>query len=103
MGFTFSFCSPEKWRNPGDVEKVWIEFRIDGTIDISMSEYVIDLCGGDSELLWSYSLWGGGNSVGVNELKEYSAEEISRWKLSIEYPDEFYYDGDNEDTVNEDE
>lgn len=101
VSFTFSFCSPETGRNPGDVEKVWIEIRVDGSIDVSMSEYVIGLCGGDSELLWSYSLWGGGNSVGVNELKEHSAEEIGSWRLSVEYPDEFYYDEESEESGNE--
>lgn len=62
-----------------------------------MSDYVIGPCGGDSELLWSYSLYGNGESAGVNELSEHSAEEIGSWKLSIENPDEFYYEGAEED------
>ena len=81
----------------------FVEIRVDGSIDVSMSEYVIGPCGGDSELLWSYSLWGGGNSVGVNELKEHSAEEIGSWKLSIECPDEYYFDEESEESGNEEE
>lgn len=100
VSFTFSFENGDLYRNPGDVEKVWIEFRIDGSIDVSMSDYVIGLCGGDSELLWSYSLYGNSKSVGVNGLSEHRPEDIGRWKLSIENPDEFYY---YEDTEEDDE
>ena len=100
VSFTFSFENGDLYRNPGDVEKVWIEFRIDGSIDVSMSDYVIGLCGGDSELLWSYSLYGNSESVGVNGLSEHRPEDIGRWKLSIENPDEFHY---YEDTEEDDE
>ncbi len=89
--FTYSFELDADCEQPSDVEKAWIEFRIDGSIDVSMSDYVTGLCGGDSELLWSYSLYGNGESIGVNGLSEHNAEEIGKWKLNIEYPDEFYY------------
>ena len=96
--FTCSFELDTDCNQPCDVEKFWIEFHIDGSIDVSMSDYVLGLCGGDSELLWSYSLYGNGESIGVNGLPEHSAEEIGGWKLSVEYPDEFYF---HEDIGNE--
>lgn len=103
VSFTFSFELNADWKQTSDVEKVWIEFRIDGSIDVSMSDYVIGPCGGDSELLWSYSLYGNGESIGVNGLSEHSAEDIGGWKLSIEYPDEFYFYESTEDEPEEEE
>lgn len=85
VSFAFSF-------DAGDEASTGVSFSIDNGIEISMSDYVRGPCGGDTEQLWAFSLSGNGESIGYNGLREWKASDIGGWKLSIENPDEFYYE-----------